>query len=178
MTETDCFLYIGRTLAYCLSDSGSQLMFSYYLRMFREANPSVDPRFFLTDKDMSQINAIEAVFSTATVLLCWWHVIEAWKKQFPPARHCALWKLLYRLLYEENQSKFDTLWTTMTEAANGYDDDKKRGALTCAPCIKNEGIKYLKNNWMALVERKRWSAVFRSGRHYLSRSNTTGLMEA
>ncbi|RXN16981.1 GTPase IMAP family member 7-like isoform X1 [Labeo rohita] len=35
------------------------------------------PRCFMVDKDMSEINALNAVFPESDVLLCWYHVLQA-----------------------------------------------------------------------------------------------------
>ena len=123
-------------------------MFSYYFRLFRAVNPTVDPKYFLTDKDASQINAIESVFSSTKVILCWWHLIEAWKKKFPPARNRELWKRLYQLLYETNEDKFFTKWNTLKDVATAYDNDRRKNVQTCALCLtsKTDGVNYLADN--------------------------------
>src|SRR5258706_15790525 len=41
----------------------------------------IDPRFTLSDKDQSEINALKAVWPCAKHQLCLWHVLRALKRR-------------------------------------------------------------------------------------------------
>lgn len=83
-------------------------MFVHLFRCFRAANTQVQPKYFMSDKDFAQLSAIESVFEGCLVLLCWRHVLEAWKKHTIPLHYPTLWRKLDKLLRAKTREDFDT----------------------------------------------------------------------
>lgn len=81
-----------------ISNRGTEEVLSHYLGLFFDRN-KVFPAVVMTDFDWAQINAINAVAVLRApkgilVLLCWWHVLRAWKKHLPQAETDTVWPLL------------------------------------------------------------------------------------
>ena len=51
----------------------------------------IDPRFTLSDKDQSEINALKAVWPIAKHQLCLWHILRALKRRLSQNEHPALY---------------------------------------------------------------------------------------
>ncbi|RXN17254.1 zinc finger SWIM domain-containing 1-like protein [Labeo rohita] len=66
----------GFPVAYIITSSETQETLKLALQKLRPVFPK-PPRCFMVDKDMSEINALNAVFPESDVLLCWYHVLQA-----------------------------------------------------------------------------------------------------
>src|SRR5258706_8403584 len=51
----------------------------------------IDPRFTLSDKDQSEINALKEVWLSAKHQLCLWHILRALKRRLSQNEHPALY---------------------------------------------------------------------------------------
>lgn len=141
-----------------LASEGTEAMHVFYLLTFKDANPFVVPRFFMTDKDRAQMNAISRVYSKTRILLCWWHVLHAWQQHFNIREFPELWDKLKRWIRVDNEAEFSRFWDEIKQMA--------------PPSLSV----YLEAHW--LNEKELWSAVHRKGRSIHEVSNTNMLIEA
>lgn len=155
-------LLLGVPLAWMLANEGTEAMFKHFLRTFRTANPEAIPRFFMSDKDRAQMNAISVVYPEpqTKLLLCWWHVLHAWQQHFRITEFPELWTLLKSWIRIADPTEFEAHWLKIQQ-------------LEEAP---PSFIKYLKTNWMN--ETQLWSAVYRKSRSIHELSDTNMLIEA
>ena len=151
-------IILGLPLSWMLASEGTESMLRFYLITFRDANPTVCPRFFMTDKDRAQMNAISIVYPLAKTLLCWWHVLHAFQQHFHTNDHPELWQKLKQWVRVEDKEIFENLW----EEIQGL-----------AP---SNFVNYLSKHWMNEVEL--WSAVYRKDRTIHELSDTNMLLEA
>ena len=152
-------------------------MFAHLFRLFRDANPEVKPKFFMSDRDLAQIGAIESVFKECSVLLCWWHVVEAWKKHIVPSRFPMLWKKLQALLRAPTTAEFYEIWLGISLPPLFYELDIRAGRSTCAPQAKHAHVEYLQVYWVSDLMEK-WSAAYRQDRCLEEEQNTNGIIES
>lgn len=104
------------------------------------------------------MNACLRVFPHAHLLLCWWHVLKAWRQHFSTDHYPELWELLQRWLRTTDTRDFDHIWTNIQ---------------AIAPVSM---VEYLASNWLAEV--KLWSAVYRTGCMIFMKVDTNMLLEA
>lgn len=71
------YLFIQTTEA--AAEGSKQAIIEQFLRRLKEKG--VNPEFTLTDKDWSEINAMNAVYPCAKHQLCFWHALRALKKR-------------------------------------------------------------------------------------------------
>ncbi|KZT59472.1 hypothetical protein CALCODRAFT_536739, partial [Calocera cornea HHB12733] len=150
-------LFPGIPVGWLLTSNGESLTLQYWLRLFREAN-SVTPNYVMTDKNQAQISAIRAVFPSATVLLCWWHVLHAWQQHLRIADHPDLWNLLKKWIRIQDEVEFDQHW----------------GQIYALSPPKFQ--QYLLLNWT--LDKPMWSAVSRQDRHIFEEVHTNMHIEA
>jgi hypothetical protein len=82
-----------------------------FLWLIRNSNLDIIPWFVMTNKDVTQINAVLLVFEDVrtVVLLCWWHMLHAWCKHFSTTAYLKLWSVLKGWLQERDRAEF---WAT------------------------------------------------------------------
>ncbi|RXN27183.1 PT0181Ig heavy chain V region 99A precursor - goldfish [Labeo rohita] len=76
MISINLFLLLASAHTYIITSSETQETLKLALQKLRPVFPK-PPRCFMVDKDMSEINALNAVFPESDVLLCWYHVLQA-----------------------------------------------------------------------------------------------------
>jgi hypothetical protein len=137
-----------------------------FLRLIRNSNPDIIPRFVMTDKDVAQINAILLVFKDmhTVVLLCWWHVLHAWRKHFSTTAYPELWSVLKGWLQEMDRAEFWATWARI-QAMDAED---------CPQSVKD----YLHAEWLDAKYLPMWAAWARVGRYITEESDTNMLVEA
>jgi hypothetical protein len=137
-----------------------------FLRLIRINNPGIIPQFVMTDKDVAQINAILLVFEDVdvVVLLCWWHVLHAWRKHFSTAAYPRLWSTLKTWLQEDNEADFWATWAQIQ--AMGPDE--------CLRSVKQ----YLHAEWLNAKFLPMWAAWARTQRYITEQSDTNMLVKA
>lgn len=100
-----------------LASEGTEAMHVFYLTTFQHANPLVVPKFFMSDKDRAQMNAIGRVYRSSKVLLCWWHVLHAWQQHFNIKEFPLLWDKMKRWLRIDDEQEFNNAWAEIKEMA-------------------------------------------------------------
>jgi hypothetical protein len=142
-----------------LTDKATQVTVDYFLAKVRERNPAVIPQYFMSDRDQAQMNAIRERVPEAKLLLCWWHVLHAWRRHLKTEEHPILWDELKRWIRVREQDKFNKCWEKIKDLSPSADFTK-----------------YLESEWMGNAEL--WSAVHRQGRDIYQESDTNMLVEA
>lgn len=160
VTLKDVLIHIisGVPLAWCLASEGTENMHRFFLKTFQEANPNVSPKFFMSDKDRPQMNAIQSTYADTRLLLCWWHVLHAWQQHFNINAFPTLWQKLKKWIRITDEEEFEAYWVDIQQLAPSSFRD------------------YLEKHWMN--EQSFWSAVHRKGRSIDELSDTNMLIEA
>lgn len=70
----------GVPIAHLISEKKAKNTLVYWLEAIKEQNKEWQSHTFLTDCDYAQQSAINVVYPEATILLCQWHVKNAWQK--------------------------------------------------------------------------------------------------
>ena len=123
-----------------------QTTIQYFLKLVLERNPDVKPQYIMTDFDWAEVNACSAIFAAALILLCWWHVLRAWKKHLRIESYPELWALVQRWLRMTDQREFDTTWSVIQLMVK---DGRAPQAF----------VDYLKEYWMKPNIVRMWSAA-------------------
>ena len=76
----------GVPVAYLIANSGTMVVLAAWLQSIRDACPSVDVHYVMSDNDDAQLGALKRVYPEARVLLCWWHVLRDWQRQIVAKR--------------------------------------------------------------------------------------------
>lgn len=104
-----CAALTGIPLAWLIASNGKQETLQHYFRLYRQRNPKV-PKWMMSDKDLAQINAMEAVWAAVLVLLCWWHVLHAWQQHFSTKDFPELWELLKQWIRVSDEKEFQEIY--------------------------------------------------------------------
>lgn len=148
-----------------IASSGTEPTITYFLRLVKQRSPSVNTRYIMSDRDHAQINACLAVFTTAILLLCWWHVLHAWQQHFRVLQHPELWVLLKSWIRITDYAKFQTVWAEVRKRASEEFADLKF-------------LTYLETTWMSETIVRMWSAMYRIDRSIFEDCDTNMLIEA
>lgn len=141
-----------------ISSNATEETIYFFLRVLRAANPTVLPRYFMSDKDHAQMNAIRRAYCEAILLLCWWHVLHAWQQHFRVDYHEELWTELKRWIRLVSKTEFDACWQKIQRIA------------------PRSVVQYLISYWLPDVAL--WSAMHRTDRNIYEVSDTNMLIEA
>jgi hypothetical protein len=155
----------GVPVAWMLANSGTQATLSYFLSLVRQRSPTIISRFFMSDRDHAQINAICRIYPKSTVLLCWWHVLHAWQQHFHIPDHPELWELLKKWIRVKDTAEFNLTWAEIFRRAKEEFSDSKF-------------YDYLHSTWMPENVVKMWSALYRCNRTIFKDCYTNMLIEA
>ena len=71
------FLYYCFTVSIYLLILAPKEQLTRGLQAMKDADPNMQPRSFTIDRDLREIDSIEAVFPNVFILLCWFHVLQA-----------------------------------------------------------------------------------------------------
>lgn len=151
---------IGIPVAWMLASHGDEATINFFLQKLRLQSPTISPGWFMTDRDLAQINAIKHQYPNTNVVLCWWHVLHAWQQHFVVHAHPELWVLLKEWIRIDTVEGFKVQW------------EKIKGV---AP---QSVIQYLEEYWMPEKYQKMWSACARKGRDIFEKNDTNMLLEA
>jgi MULE transposase domain len=121
----DSFLTEGAPVAHMLSSNGCKATLQHYFHTFYTANPWM-PKQIMTDCNQAQINAVSVIWPSATIFLCWWHVLHAWQQHFSTVAYPELWVMLQKWLQVTTDKEFDKLWV------------KIRSSNLSGPCWRQE----------------------------------------
>ena len=114
----------------------------------------------MTDCDKAQMNAIEAVYPDAQMILCWWHVLRAIWTHFRTEEFPELWERIRAWVKTDDQAKFDSVWHEMQTDAS----------------VPQSLVDYLRVNWMTVVPL--WSGIYRKNRPIFQEGDTNMLIES
>jgi hypothetical protein len=148
----------GVPIAWMLSSNAQQETVAYFLERVRDASPDVVPKRIMSDKNHGQLNAVKAVYPNSQLLLCWWHVLHAWRSHFVTAHHPELWELLKGWVRITGVEEFDQKWEAIQRLA------------------PQSVTEYLRKEW--IPDRDLWSAVARKDRSVWELGDTNMLVEA
>lgn len=148
----------GCPIAWMMSSNATEPTINYFLANLRAHNPDVKPNIFMSDFDKGQINQIRACYPESMVLLCWWHVLHAWRQHFVTAHFPELWELLKGWIRLTEESSFNERWTKIQQLAPA------------------SFVDYINQYWMPVW--KMWSARERLQRTIFEISDTNMLIEA
>ena len=118
-----------------LSSSGTEVTVKFFLDWVKEWNPEIKPAIIMTDGDQVQINAIKAIYSDSTILLCWWHVLHTMQTHFCTEEFPKLWEHIHKWIKTPDPSKFESWWEEMQTD----------------PLVPLSFIDYLRENWMPIM---------------------------
>ena len=150
----------GMLAAWMVSSNGTEDTIGFFLQSIRVQNPTVIPKYFMSDKDHAQMNAIKRRYPESAILLCWWHVLHAWQQHFVITVHPEVWDLLKK-------------WVRMTDRAAFWQQWERIKSL--AP---ESVVEYLQMYWMGDENIKLWSAIYRADQNVFQLCDTNMLVEA
>jgi hypothetical protein len=148
----------GMPAAWMISSNATEVTIVYFLLKVREESPDVEPKWVMSDKDRAQMNAVRHVYPKSRLILCWWHVLHAWRQHFVTSHHPELWTLLKDWIRLTDQDKFNIQWEKI----------KLIAPLSVA--------QYLETEWLG--DQSLWLAVTRNGRSIQELGDTNMLVEA
>nr|GAT51335.1 predicted protein [Mycena chlorophos] len=154
----------GVPTAYMLSSLKDEVTIRWFLGRVQMWSPEVVPRVWMSDKDRAQINAVLAVYTTAWLLLCRWHVLHAWHQNLSIDAFPDLWALLQKLAYADQKPEFDRLLVQI----------KDLGPRKCPPSF----LEYLDEHWLTDFWLPKWAPYFRVNRTVFQESDTNMLVES
>ena len=150
----------GIPVAWMLASSGTEETIVYFLKLVSLRSPSLSVSLITSDWDFAQINACRLAWGSASILLCWWHVLHAWQQHFRIGDHPAVWEMLKKWICITDPVDFDKLWLEI----------KAQSPETLTA--------YLEKHWLPQKYKVMWSAVYRTGRTIFENCDTNMLVEA
>jgi len=143
-----------------LTSSGTTDIITFFVRLVRDASPSVRPGIIMTDRDQAQIAALETVYPHSWVFLCTWHVLRAIRTHFITSQFQALWEKIKRWVITDDLAMFYNLWDEISSD----------------PSAPQSVIKYLQTEWLPVLHM--WSGTERRNRSIFEEGNTNMLIES
>ena len=139
-----------------ISKSASKAPIVRFLECVKDICPTVGA--FITDNDDAEISAIDEVFPESRHLLCWWHVLKAWRIKLGPAYTAdhQFWKLLVEML----------------KTPNNYQEYKCKVKADASPAF----LKYLETYWFP--RENTWAKTYRMDVLMYKTTNTNMLIES
>ncbi|KAF7314130.1 F-box domain-containing protein [Mycena chlorophos] len=108
----------------------------------------------------AEINACSETFPLARVLLCWWHVLNAWQKKLGTSPGDLWSALLHPWPRITDQAEFDATWVKVqAQAPAGF-------------------VEYFRSTWMKPNVIPMWSAVYRKDRNIFQMTDTNMIAES
>jgi hypothetical protein len=89
----------------------------HFFQTFKRANPNTNPQRFMSDRNVGQITALSTTWASATILLCWWHVLHAWCQHICIDSFPEVWELLKLWIQVDSPESFDLMWSKLVEKA-------------------------------------------------------------
>ena len=143
-----------------ISSKGTEATINFFLNFVKVRSPEIMPAIIMSDRDHAQMNAIKAVYSESTLLLCWWHVLRAMRTHFRTEEFPKLWERVREWVRTPDQTQFVSWWEEMQ----------------ADPAAPQSFIDYLRNNWMPITAL--WSGSARKNRTIFQEGDTNMLIEA
>ncbi len=157
---------LGMPCAWMLSSNATGQTIYFFLKTIRLWNTSVIPRYFMSNRDLAQLNAISSAYHESIIFLCWWHVLHAWQQHFSITAHPGLWEILKKWVRLTDATEFNNYWLWIQLIAPSSMTEYLQKYWVGGDC----------NDWITGPEL--WSAVFRIGRDIEEVSDTNMLVEA
>lgn len=171
---TDRTLFLGVPLAWLIASNGTTETLAHYLRLYRAQNPKL-PKWFMSDKDHAQMNAVQRVYTVVLLLLCWWHVLHAWQQHFHTRDFPVLWDLLKKWIRIRDEAEFEAARDEIREEAPpSFNDYLDTYWMNC----ERQFLTYLARPDTRTLGIPMWSAIHRKGRHIFEDIDTNMLIEA
>ncbi|XP_070563193.1 uncharacterized protein [Ptychodera flava] len=157
----------GFPAAFIILSEDSEVCLTKAFHIIREKN-SICPRAFMIDKDLKEANAINEAFPDSSILLCWFHVLQA--------VHRWLLKQTSGLSGVGNKEKRSQVIRFMTELKN-CNTESEFMALACTVTTRFDKpvVTYLEDNWLHMQVAVMWSNFGR--RFFHENSETNNLVE-
>ena len=147
----------GIPVAFLISSDGKTETVTRFLAAFKSICPSVGT--FMTDNDDAEINAIQMVFPESNHLLCWWHVLKAWKQK------------LRQIGCVSDDILFWEKLVAFLKSSNNFEEEYNKIIQIASPQFAN----YLETHWYKMKEK--WAYSFRMDIPMFKFSNTNMLIE-
>jgi len=154
------FPNIGIPVAWMLMSSTMTHVIKFFVKWVRDVSPSVWPGVIMTDRDQSQITALEIVYPQSQIFLCMWHVLHAMRSHFITSQFQGLWEKVKAWVNEEDLAKFFQIWDEISSD----------------PLVPQSVVEYLATEWLQVSHR--WSKVARRNHSIFEEGNTNMLIEA
>ena len=151
---------IGVPVAWMISSKSTEVTINFFLNFIKVRSPEITPAIIMSDRDQAQMNAIKAVYSESTLLLCWWHVLRAMRTHFRTEEFPKHWERMREWVRTPDQTQFDSWWEEMQ----------------ADPAAPQSFIDYLRNNWIPITAL--WSGSARKNRTIFQEGDTNMLIEA
>ena len=148
----------GIPVAYLISSNGLATTLTRFLTAFKAICPDIGA--FMTDCCDAEKNAVETAYPKAKHLLCYWHVLKAWRA---------------KLKQERNFEKDDPFWLKLKaflKSRNNFEEEYKMIIESSSPKFAD----YLNTHYYA--SREKWAFSFRMNIPMFRFSNTNMLIEA
>lgn len=121
----------GIPLAWLIASNGQEETLAHYLRLYQARNPKA-PRWFMSDRDQAQLNAIRLIYLAVQLLLCWWHVLHAWQQHFSTSDFPELWEQLKKWIRITDEKEFQDAWTKIQQLSPAsFREYLERHWITC-----------------------------------------------
>jgi hypothetical protein len=135
----------------------------------------------MSDKDLGQLAALRAIFPSTQVLLCQWHVIEAWNRQFPRTKWSEVHSQWHALLHINTPEKFNMSWDLLELLVTAHETTERNVASngqSYSNPYPRKAHSYFRDNWMTPAINKLWPDCFRQGREIAQAANTNNYCES
>jgi hypothetical protein len=152
----------GVPVAWMLSSSRTTATVSFFVSWVRDACPEVRPNVIMSDRDLAQIAALQAVYPTSRVFLCKWHVLRAMRKHFSTTEFPELWDIIKKWVNTDDLAEFHRLWEK----------------ISTDPSTPKSFQDYLTREWMPQDRVVMWSKTARKNRSIYEEGDTNMLIEA
>lgn len=153
----------GVPIAHLISSNGTEETLIRFLSAFKKICPRVSA--IMTDNDNAEINAIEKVFPDVKHLLCWWHIIQNWKK---------------KLLMIENKPSIDKekfYGMMLGLLMNDYSPNEFETRYQEILSLSSASFGYYLNTWY-LKKKEKWAYCYRKSTLMFKETNSNMLIES
>ena len=140
----------GYPVAFCILNREDSFTISMFLNLVKSNCPKTKVSIFMTDDDISSINAVKNVFgSDIKNYLCIWHINQSWRRKLHSSVHnkshkVEIYYFLHSLLHSKTENEFNTY---LNKFLNKYQN------------LETNFISYFRNNYLTKLDQ--WAIYFR-----------------
>jgi MULE transposase domain len=142
-----------------LSSNGTVATIAFFLNWVKAVCPTIWPSIIMTDHNLAQIKALEAVYPDSQIFFCTWHVLHAMRSHFVPEKFQSLWAKVKSLVKTEDSHEFERIWTE----------------ISTDPSVPQSFMEYLNTEWRP--KSHMWSLSNWTEHTLLEEGNTNMLIE-